>query len=89
VEKLCTGRIFHAGISKHSKFSATACATDPSAPNYFSDAESERTATVAEEYKQAGLAEQAAAAAKELPLNEQPVGRKKNCPPSPEHCDIE
>jgi hypothetical protein len=52
-------------------FSATARAADPTDPNYFSDAESERTASVAEEYKQAERAERAAAAVKETPSTEQ------------------
>lgn len=57
-------------------FSASARTGDPTDPNYFSDAESERTQSVAEEYKEAELAEQAAAGITDNPSAKQPVAQK-------------
>jgi hypothetical protein len=57
-------------------FSASARTGDPTDPNYFSDAESERTQSVAEEYKEAELVEQAAVGITDKPSAKQPVAKK-------------
>jgi hypothetical protein len=57
-------------------FSASAQTGDPTDPNYFSDAESERTQSVTEEYREAERAEQVAAGIEDNPSTKQLVARK-------------
>jgi hypothetical protein len=57
-------------------------AHNPTDPNYFSDPESERTASVAEEYKEAERAERAASDFDEDTPAQQLVVQKENSPPS-------
>jgi hypothetical protein len=62
----------------------TARTCDPTNPDYFSDVESERTASVAEEYKEAERAEKGTAADNEDISAQQLDPQKQNRPPSRE-----
>jgi hypothetical protein len=67
----------------------TARTCDPTNPDYFSDVESERTTSVAEEYKEAERAEKGTAADNEDIPAQQLGPQKQNRPPSrKKHCKL-